>query len=412
MSRQFSIPTILRMLPNKLLERLFAERGYIQLRWNWKGLKERDVEKLQNAIKMQPAASKALIESDLRELFELACDSGMTSIIEAALQCGLPDFADRMPEEGFYHRSIWTRLEYPAIFERALRLQNFEAISWWRKRNDLPKKQIVIDEILLARLSAEISELLHRVQGRGTPCTVEACEGTNNTQYFYAHPNDYARQATTHDEDQRLTSVTLRTTFSVVFAYRHDEGSLELHAPVPAKVKLALERLFAQIVFGVTLGAWEPDAVYDLDVLKDAAFQLATDPTDRIKVQVRALRLRGPRTGRRNTIEISEEDDNIHAAIGEWINKQNISMSEATATKATLRFEFQELYGRRTGVETIEITTPSTCNLNGRRVERVELIRKYLQRWNIDVTPTVALDFGPIEPSPGSHYGERMSQAS
>jgi hypothetical protein len=224
MSRQFTIPTILRMLPNKLLERLFAERGYIQLRWNWKGLKERDVEKLQYAINMQPAESKALIESDLRELFELACDSGMTSILEAALQCGLPDFADRMPEEGFYYRSIWTRLEYPAVFERALRLHNMQTISWWRKRNDLPKKKVVVDEIMLSRLSSEISELLHRVQGRGTPCTVEACEGPNNILYFYAHPNDYARQATTHDEDLRLMSITLRTTFSVVFWYWQHQG--------------------------------------------------------------------------------------------------------------------------------------------------------------------------------------------
>lgn len=412
MARQFTIPTILRMLPNKLLERLFRERGYIQLPWNWKGLKERDVQKLQNAINLQPPESKALIENDLRELYELACDKGLDSILEAACMCGLPNFASLLPQEGLYYKSLWTRLEYPAIFERALRLHSFRVISWWRKRSDLPKRKIQVDEILLERLSHEISDLLQRAQGRGTPCTVEFSEGTDGTLYFYAHPNDFARQATTHDEELRLTPITLLTTFSVVYAYRPDEGSLELHAPVPAKVKRSLEQLFAQIVFGTTLGPWEPDAVYDLDVLKNPLFQLVTDPADRVKVQVRSLRLSASITGRRNTIEITNEDDNIHAAMGEWINKQNISLADVKATRAVIRFEFLEALGRKTGCETVEISVPNTCNLHGRQPDRVDLVRKYFQRWCIDVTPPVALDFKPHELQPGHSNNGRFSQAS
>jgi len=170
------------MLPNRLLERFFKDQGYIVFGWNWKGLKERDVEKLQNAINVQPREARLQIESDLRDLFDLACDLGMASIVEAAFALGKPNFAAEMPTEGLYYKSLWTRLEHPEIFEAALRQQRFEILSWWRKRNDLPKCRIDVNDIMLARLSIEISEFLVRSQGRGALCTVEYCVRCEGTQ--------------------------------------------------------------------------------------------------------------------------------------------------------------------------------------------------------------------------------------
>jgi len=65
------------MLPNRLLERFFKEQGYLVFSWNWNELKERDVEKLQNAINVQPREARLRIESDQRDLFDLAYDSGI-----------------------------------------------------------------------------------------------------------------------------------------------------------------------------------------------------------------------------------------------------------------------------------------------------------------------------------------------
>jgi hypothetical protein len=64
---------------------------------------------------------------------------------------------------------------------------------------------------------------------------------------------------------------------------RHD-------AKVPAKLKLQLEQLFADVVLDTELGPWEPDAACELDHLKDRSFSLATDPEDRVRVQIRAMR--------------------------------------------------------------------------------------------------------------------------
>ncbi len=167
MSRQFSIPTVLRMAPNVLLKELFAEMDYAQLGRDWEGMGERQIDPVQRAISVQPPEVQARIESEFRDLFDLACDSGIASICEAADLCGMVNFAAQLPEEGLYHRVLWTRLHHPDVFERALRIHSFEVLNWWRKRNDLPSRVIEVSDALKDHLARELSALFGRTQGRG-----------------------------------------------------------------------------------------------------------------------------------------------------------------------------------------------------------------------------------------------------
>lgn len=413
MSRQFSIPTVLRMAPNALLKELFRDMGYLELDRDWEGLKEREIEPIQKAISEQPREAQGRIENELREVFELADTFGMDSILEASAMCGMADFVTQLPADvGIYQKVLWTRLQHPDVFERALRIHSFEALSWWRKRSDLLSKTINVDDALRKRLGEAISELFYDTQGRGFPCTVEHFRREDGAEYFYAHPDDFAQEATAHDENRNLTAVTIRTTFSVVFAYNSAEGSLELHAKVISKLKRRLEQIFCSVVLDYDPGDWEPSAAYDLNSLKERKFLLAHDPEDRIRVQIRAMRLSGRNTGRRTTIEISDDDDNIHDAIDEWIDTRRVPLGQVNATKVAFRFEFLELEGRKAGAETFDVAYPSSCNLKGRRPERVEIIEKYLRRWKIDVSKPVASNSGEVELDPADSLGERTAQAS
>lgn len=413
MNRQFSIPTVLRMAPNALLKDLFTEMDYLDLEQDWDGLKAREIEPILKAISEQHSEIQARIETELREVFELACDSGIDSILEAAAMCGATDFVAELPADvSVYHKALWVRLNHPRVFERALRIHSFEVLSWWRRRNDLPAETLEINDELKERLGEAISDFFFRAQGRGLPCTVEHFSREDGTEYFYAHPDDFVHEATAHDENRKLTPVTIRTTFSVVFAYNGSEGSLELHAKVNAKLKRQLEKVFCRTVFGEDLGDWEPDAAYNLNHLKDRTFSLATDVEDRVRVQIRAMRLSAKNTGRRNTVEISDDDDNIHDAIDEWIDKRNVPLSQVNATKVAFRFEFLELDDRKPGFETFDVTWPSSCNLKGRRAERVAIIEKYLKRWEIDVSRTVVAGVDEAEPGPASPVGAGVAQAT
>ncbi len=246
MSRQFSIPTVLRMAPNALLKELFAEMDYARLGRDWEGMGERQIEPVQRAISIQPPEVQIRIETEFRDLFDLACESGIAAICEAADLCGLPSFATRLPPGGLYHKVLWTRLNYLDIFQRALRIHSFDVLNWWRKRNDLPSRSIEVTDALLDQLARELSALFGWTQGRGYPCTVEYQRRGQAVEYFYAHPDDFAQEALCHDDERQLTSITVRPTFNIVFAYNQIEGTLELHAKVPGTLKHQLEQLFAK----------------------------------------------------------------------------------------------------------------------------------------------------------------------
>lgn len=399
MARTFSIPTVLRMAPNALLKELFVAVEFLEFDGSWKGLKEREIEPIQRAISEAPREIQTRLETELHDLFALAYDAGIESILEAAELSGEEDFVARLPASGgVYHKVLWVRLNHPDVFARALRIHRFEVLSWWRKRNDLPAKQIQVDGELQERLAAAISNYFGGTQGRGFPCTVNHFTRGDGTEYFYAEPDDFAYEANQHNEEHQLTPVTIRTTFSVVFAYNSSEGSLELHTKVAAKAKRQLEKLFCEVVLGHELGDWKPEAAYELNHLKDRNFSLATDPEDRIRAQIRKMRLAAKNTGRRGTIEISHEFDNIHDALDEWINPRQVPLNEVDATRVTFRFEFLELEGRKEGSETFDVAWPNTCNLNGRRPERVAIIRKCLKQWDVDVSTAVVRRPGAAEP--------------
>ena len=79
MSRQFSIPTVLRMAPNVLLKELFAEMDYAQLGRDWEGMGERQIDPVQRAISVQPPEVQARIPT-----LEDAVRNGSISSFSAA----------------------------------------------------------------------------------------------------------------------------------------------------------------------------------------------------------------------------------------------------------------------------------------------------------------------------------------
>ena len=256
-------------------------------------MKEREIEPIPKAISEQRRDRQQRIESELHGVFSLADKLCFDSIFEAAEMQGIDCFASQLPiGVGYYHMALWVRLRHPDVFKQALRIQRFVALCWWRKRTDMPLKTIQDDAALAERLSKALSDFFLHAQGRGSPCTVEVFPRDDGTIYFFAHPDDFAQDATSHDEDRKLKAVTIKTTFSVVFAYNGAEGSLELHAQVPAKLKRKLEQLFCRVVLDHDAGDWEPTAAYELNHLKQRSFALAVDPEDRISVQIRDAAVR------------------------------------------------------------------------------------------------------------------------
>ncbi len=387
MSRQYSIPTVLRMVPNCLLKAFFAQLGYDDPEFPWNRLGERDVAPMIKWIGLLPRHAQNAVDAEFRRVFDVSCRAGLETLFEAAVTCGDRTLAADMPRDvGFYAKAMWVRLHRPDVFDRATRIHQIEHIAWWRKRWDLPRRAPDMSDVALARLKNRISDLLTSTQGRGQVCTIDTMSRADGTDYFMAYPDDFVWNFFTHGNDGLLGSQAVCPTFSIVFAYRRDEGSLELFGKVSADLKRQLEEIFADVVLDAKLGPWNPNVCYELDHLKDRSFRLETAPEDQLRVSIEQMRLTLKNSGRRIWVSVNVNDpfDNIHRALDECLNKENVSLSDVIVTRVTLCFDFLPLAGRASGRVKFKVGRPSTCTLRNQPPDHVELILKYLRLWRID----------------------------
>lgn len=401
MTRVFSLPTVLRQVPKPLLGRFFRCLNVSVPGIDWATLGERDIQPILNVLFGLPNADMVPVENELRTVFEMACDAGINALIETAGALGDHGLAERMPQDQTaYGRAMWAWLEHRDYFAQAGLVYQVDQLTWWRKRNDVPKSRPKLSADARDTLRREISQLLLTEQGRGRLCSVEVLE-RGAVFYFFAYPDDFVQSVQEHDADGRLAPRAVRRTFSIVFAYGCEEGTLELFAKVPGKLKPRLEELFARHVLDTELEAWQPPAAFALNHLRLRATQLPVDPADAVTVWVKRLRFEVPGSKRRLELEADPEGGprDIHAMIDEYFDRDALRVEDLRVKSATLVFAFGELGDRKPGTATVEIGYPSSCNLRHQRPERVEVVQKYLKRWGIDVRP------GDSRPSAPRRHG-------
>jgi len=385
MARHFSIPAVLRLIPNDLLEQFFLQLRCHCYSVPWNHMRERQAEQLVHLLRMWPEETREFVEGVLRNVFDLACESGQQALREAADDLGRSaQWFDALRTGTLYRRAMWAWLEAPQVFEKALAYHQIEQRHGWRKRDDLPQVVPRTDPHALDSLARDISRLLMAEQGRGQHCTVEHFQRDNGTDYFCCYPDDFVRAVTLHDDDGKLTTRSVRQTFEIVFAYHRPTGTLETSAAAPTRLKTSLEEAFAWMILDAEVGPRVPRQVYHLDRLKDRDFRLETIPADDVHVELKRLRLDLPDRSRRITLESRDgESHDVLRMVDECLNEDEAPLSDVRITSVTLRFLFHKSIRRRAGSMTIDVSAPNTCNLRSQPPERAEVARRHLRMWRI-----------------------------
>ena len=116
-SRQFSLPTVLRMVPNALIKECFEVLGHSEFDPRWPDLKRTEIEPILDYFDEIPVAQLNQIESVLRSVYDLSCPSGFDALVEAGRHCGvtLPAPAELC----LYGRAMWVWLHHRPVFEKA-----------------------------------------------------------------------------------------------------------------------------------------------------------------------------------------------------------------------------------------------------------------------------------------------------
>lgn len=384
MSRVFTLRTVLRQVPNRLLREVLARLGVPAHALAWDDLRERDVEPVVDALSTLPPGPYDAVEGTLHLIYDLACATGIAAVRETREALG-GDAGDLPDEASVYEQAAWAWLHWPEVAEQALLLHQVDRLSWWRRRTDLPRVPPSTSAETLARLGRDFSAILGRAEGRGRKCTVEAFTRRGTTCYF-AFPDDFVLNVTAHDEDGRLAPRTFRRTFTMVFAVDPAEGALELYAKVAAGLKPQIERAFASAVYGVDLDDWRPPPSYEPDVLRTPGFKLETDPEDAVDVDVRQLRLSLANSDRQIVLRGEPAwPGDVFKMLDDVLDKEALPPGSYRITLATFTFEFRSVGGRRGGSVTFDVAFPYSCGLRNQRPDRVAVIIKYLTRWGIHV---------------------------
>jgi hypothetical protein len=329
-----------------------------------------------------PPNKRDQAEIALRYIHSLACEQGMEELSKAAELFqhdeSWNDFFQS--QKSLYTKTLSAWLYYRDIFDHAVQFFEVDSLTWWRKRLDLPKMKPSFDVNIRNGLEEDIETLLKTTQGRGYTCTVEMAVRPNGVYYFFAHPDDYVHDSLVHDNDRLLVHQTIRQTFEIVFAYNSIEGTSELSAKLPKRIKESLEGIFLKHILGVDAPEDE-EKPFDLSMLLDPDFTLYTRPDDNITVRVVSLTLSWD-----DDKEVTFVSKRSHSAreLAMGSVKLTIALKKAVVKKAKFRFEFRNTVTGKSKTLTFEIGVPFSSTLKNQQPALVEQVQYYLKQWRIE----------------------------
>jgi len=369
------------MVPHSLLKRLFRTLDIDTQTVPWELVKNRDCECFLKFFQELPQERQNELEGVCCDVFELACDTGLNALCQTADDHNELGWSRLSSEKTTpYATSLWSWLEYPVIFHKALEYHKIEHLSLWRKRDGLPRIVPEWNPEIKKALETALKNWFTKKQGRGQVCTVLMQNFREGVYHFIAYPDDYIRNYTHHDESGQLITRKTRPTFEIVYVYNSKEGTLELHAKGGDKTKVALEDIFLQSVFGQVPDFTEQ--IFDLSVFKQDGFTLTPDPRDNLVIQLKEITLDW---GDYREITIATQ---LYHDTLDWVRRsveeKELPWDEANVTRVKIQILILPTEYQRRGSMTFEIVAPNKSTLRHHDAARNELARKYLKQWRVE----------------------------
>lgn len=324
----------------------------------------------------------------LRGVDFLACPEGARVIVELGRTAGR-DFPAAVRDMTVHDIPLWTWLEHPDIWRRAILLRHTDAVSLgrhWLKRNGMPRRKPNVSEAALTELAQAFSAYYLESQGRGRFCRIEHLARADGSDCFFVKLSDYAAIADDFDNDGCLVPRNGIPAFEVIQVYLDSTGTLHTYAVGGRKVIGRLEGIFSMVVLGSLLPPEnEERAPYALDALISPGFRFTTEAEDGLSaVGVREMELRVRGAERRICLK-SLGEPTAHAMrdmIDDCLNKERLPRSLLSVGRVRLHFKFAAGGPCRSFVFDVSRTS---CTLRSKPEESRMIGEKYLRLWGIDV---------------------------
>jgi len=368
--RHYTIKSLLRQLPNPLLERYFGGHGVLS-EIDFSSLKRKRVATLFDAWNQLPEAQRSQLDAELRAIFDQSCEKGFKAIIDAAAdQLSGDDLSDfvaglsTLPNH--YQRAMVTFLDYPQYWKGACYFYHADTLGHWRKRKNMGHKTASTDAASRNSFADRIRHYFHSVEGRGNHCVVDYFR-RGDLDYFFAYPEDYSAQSVEwisgSFERQRLHTPA----FEIIFLYSQSDGTLDLHYQGPKKLLEPLQGMFAESILKLKELPPDPkdERVYDLSPLMRRDFDWVYSAASGVdRVAVKSLRL-SSKDGRGDKIILEADTDRDIDAVYRLMEKINKAtpLKQYHITRIELAVQITMDVEKGPRQATIRITHPNACSL-------------------------------------------------
>lgn len=371
-TRHYSVPHFFRQVPNALLRRYFAGHDLFG-DVDFERMPEAKPDALLGAWNAISDAKRMAIETQLREVFDLACVNGIHAIRDAARgQLGAASeqytaFLDSLAAlKSHYERAMTTFLDHHECWRQAVQFCHADSLSYWRKRRGLPSVAAATDKANLAALEDEIGRWFHKEELRGRNCRVEF-RRRDERDYFFAFPQDFANEVIEWS-DGDLAPRPHNPAFEVVFVWSQSEGSLDLNYRGTPKAKDALQAAFARNILALEKlpPAPKDGRIYDLSALKRREFPFVYAASSGIKsVALRAVRLSSAvRKGDRMKLEADTSRNPL--ALYDVIEQAGkaFALAQWNVTQAEFVARIAATEERPERNESFTVSFPNSCSLS------------------------------------------------
>jgi hypothetical protein len=389
MPTDYAPKLFLRQAENVLLREYFTARGELA-DIKWESLQETDVDPIYDAWQALPENKQEQVEQDFRDIFDLASEEGVQTLIDEGRFHDLDLAIEIGPLDGLLNKAFLVYLKHKKVFEVAHILDRTDHLNarYWRMRKDFLKKQPDISASAIAELGQAIGAYYSKNQGRGKWCKVENYLQSERYHYFFAYPKDYTDTFVGYDERGEFQRRPQNPAFEVIFIYDQKDGTLELYAQGDKYLKQDLQTIFARAILHGEIGPEDRNSVpYELEGLKNRDFVFPTDPVDAIDgVRVRELRLSMVGNARQRIIfeaSPSGPQTEVYDLVEQSLHEQRLPMSMLNVTSVVIQMRFKKMSGKGNLTKTLSfrISLPDSCNLKDKPEHLVA--KRYLKEWKL-----------------------------
>jgi len=392
MAKQYSAKTFLRMVRGSFVNRCL-QRHAIDLDLNKEIIKPAVVDELFGQLMALPLPALRLVETDFAAITKLACSAGTAALIREGERKGIDCRTTFDQCHNDYERACWCLVEHPEIFDLAACFMAMDGVGtrrWNRRYVGMNLVPVKTPEGL-TQLATMMRESYAK-EGRGRHCHVDYYLRSEPERHcFFAYPEDHAKTDLGYSDDGHLGHHARKTAFEVIFAYRPEEGTLEVLAPGGRDRVEDLAACFCASIMGLPeLPPQLLPQAYDLSSLKSPDVSFPTDPADGIdRVLLREVRIQLPRAvGWRRKLVFTRDPktinaSSIHDGILATVAQEHLSPADVVVSYASFTFIFASVGDSKAKRITFDVSLPDLCSLRDEPHDQVA--RKYLRRWGLCV---------------------------